>query len=297
MSAITIVEVSPRDGFQNDPQLISTENKVLHIQKLLEAGLQHIEVTSFVHPKKVPQMADAEKVLSGIESLSALTKTGLIPNERGYSRARQSNIDEVNWVTSATDTFNEKNIGMTIEQNDKLFKSVVSQAKEDHIKMCYSVAVAFGCPYEGGVAEKQVLKQVEKAVALEVDRITIADTIGYAIPSEVESLMKKVLSITGDIPVAIHLHDTRGFGLANAYAAYKSGVTIFETSVSGIGGCPFAPGAAGNLATEDLVYLFERMGVSTGLHFDKLIEAANFAATLTTNKALGKIRHIETKFL
>lgn len=297
MSHVTIVEVSPRDGFQNDPQLISTENKVLHIKKLVEAGFDKIEVTSFVHPKKVPQMADAEEVLSQITNMETLQKAALIPNERGYDRARSSNVDEVNWVSAATDTFNQKNIGMSIEENDERFRSVVQKAKEDQIKMNYSIAVAFGCPYEGGVSEEQVLRQVEKAVVLDVDRITIADTIGYAIPSEVESLMPKVVEVAGDIPVAIHLHDTRGFGLANAYAAYKSGVKIFETAVSGIGGCPFAPGAAGNLATEDLVYMFKRMGVETGLDFDKVIEAADFAATLTTNKALGRIRHIERKFL
>lgn len=297
MSEVTIVEVSPRDGFQNDPQLISTEDKVAHIKKLLEAGFNKIEVTSFVHPKKVPQMADAEEVLNQIKDFPQLQKTALIPNERGYERARHNYVDEVNWVSAATDTFNQKNIGMSIEENDERFKVVVARAKEDNIKMNYSIAVAFGCPYEGGVSEEQVIRQVKKAVVLGVDRITIADTIGYAIPSEVESLMKKVVDVAGNIPVAFHLHDTRGFGLSNAYAAYKSGVKIFETAVSGIGGCPFAPGAAGNLATEDLVYMFERMGVKTGLDFDKVIEAANFAASLTTNKALGRIRHIERKFL
>lgn len=297
MSAITIVEVSPRDGFQNDPQFISTENKVAHIKKLTEAGIENIEVTSFVHPKKVPQMADAEAVLTELKDDTTFTKTVLIPNDKGYDRARNSYVDEVNWVSAATDTFNEKNIGMTIEANDALFRTVVEKAREANINICYSVAVAFGCPYEGGVAHKDVLTQVEKAVQLHVDRITIADTIGYGIPSEVETLMKEVVAMVGDIPLAIHLHDTRGLGIANVYAAYKSGVTIFETAVSGIGGCPFAPGAAGNVATEDVVYLFERMGIKTGIDFDKLIEVANHATTLTTNKALGRIRHIEQKFL
>lgn len=297
MAEVTIVEVSPRDGFQNDPKLISTEDKVEHIKKLVEAGFDKIEVTSFVHPKKVPQMADAEDVLGQIKHIIPLKKIALIPNERGYERAAKSHVDEVNWVSAATDTFNQKNIGMTIEDNDRRFFEVRKRAKEDQIQFNYSIAVAFGCPYEGGVSEEQVLRQVEKAVDQQVDRITIADTIGYAIPSQVESLMKKVVDMAAGIPVAIHLHDTRGFGLANAYAAYKQGVTIFETAVSGIGGCPFAPGAAGNLATEDLVYMFERMGVKTGLDFEKMIEAADFAAKLTTNKALGRIRHIERKFL
>lgn len=297
MSRIKIIEVSPRDGFQNDPHFIATEDKVAHVKKLREAGLRNIEVTSFVHPKKVPQMQDAEQVLQQLKAEQGFKKTVLIPNEKGYERALASSVDEVNWVSAATNTFNEKNIGMSIEANDQSFQDVVERAREDGVEVCYSIAVAFGCPYEGEVAHENVLQQVEKALQLQVDRISIADTIGYAVPNEVEELMRKVVSKVDDTPLAIHLHDTRGFGLANAYAAYQAGVTIFESSVSGIGGCPFAPGAAGNLATEDLVYLFERMDIDTGLNFNRLVEVADQAASLTRNKALGRIRHIEQKFL
>lgn len=297
MQRIKVIEVSPRDGFQNETQFIRTKDKVNHIKNLIKSGIDHIELTSFVHPKKVPQMQDAEKVLREFKDEKGLIKTALIPNEKGYERARNSFVDEVNWVSAATDTFNKENIGMTIDTNDQLLKQMIEQAKEDEIKVCYSVAVAFGCPYEGEVKDEKVLERVQYAVNLGVSRITIADTIGYAIPSEVEFLMKKVLQIAGEIPIAIHLHDTRGFGLANAYSAYKVGVRIFETSVGGIGGCPFAPGTAGNLATEDFVYLFNRMGISTGIDLEKLIEAANYGTRLTTNKALGRIRHIERKFL
>lgn len=297
MSDVTIIDVSPRDGLQNDPRQVSTANKIELVKKLLDARLEKIEVTSFVHPKKVPQMSDASDVLNGLTAFPQLEATALIPNLKGYTRAREHQVKEVNWVTSATDTFNKKNIGMSIDENFNLFKSLLDEAKKDNIRTCFSIAVAFGCPYEGGVKPEQVLNLLEKAAKLGIDRIGIADTIGYATPYEVEHLMKEVLAYAKDIPVAIHLHDTRGLGLANAYAAYEAGVRIFETSVSGIGGCPFAPGAAGNLATEDLVYLFERMGVHTGLDFDKLIEAANFAAHLTTNEPLGRIRHVERKFL
>lgn len=297
MSRIKIIEVSPRDGFQNDPHFIATEDKVAHVKKLREAGLRNIEVTSFVHPKKVPQMQDAEQVLKQLKAEQGFKKTVLIPNEKGYERALASSVDEVNWVSAATNSFNEKNIGMSIEANDQSFQDVVERAREDGVEVCYSIAVAFGCPYEGEVAHENVLQQVEKALQLQVDRISIADTIGYAVPNEVEELMRKVVSKVDDTPLAIHLHDTRGFGLANAYAAYQAGVTIFESSVSGIGGCPFAPGAAGNLATEDLVYLFERMDIDTGLNFNRLVEVADQAASLTRNKALGRIRHIEQKFL
>lgn len=297
MPGIKVIEVSPRDGFQNESQFIRTKDKVNHIKKLIESGIGHIELTSFVHPKKVSQMQDAEKVLREFKDENDLIRTALIPNIKGYERARNSVVDEVNWVTAATDTFNKENIGMSIDTNDQLLKQMIKQAKEDEIKICYSVAVAFGCPYEGVVEQEKVLERVEYAINLGVDRITIADTIGYAIPSEVEALMKKVLQIANGVPISIHLHDTRGFGLANAYSAYQVGVRIFETSVGGIGGCPFAPGAAGNLATEDLVYLFNRMGISTGIDLEKLIEAANYGTRLTTNRALGRIRHVERKFL
>ncbi|WP_019414807.1 hydroxymethylglutaryl-CoA lyase [Paenisporosarcina sp. TG20] len=293
MADVKIIDVSPRDGLQNEPNLVSTSDKERLIKLLLDAGLSSVEVTSFVHPLKVPQMADASEVLKAVANFEDLKAIALIPNLKGYERAKEHQLSEVNWVSSATETFNQKNIGLTIDENFNQFELLVKHANKDGIKTCFSIAVSFGCPYEGEVSEEHVLRLVERARNVGVDRIGIADTIGIATPNQVERLMKKVLEIAGEIPVGIHLHDTRGLGSANAYAAYQAGVRIFETAVSGIGGCPFAPGAAGNLATEDLVYLFHRMNIETGLNFDKLLDAADFAASLSSKQPLGRIRHIE----
>lgn len=295
MPDVRIIDVSPRDGLQNEPNPVSTEEKLQLIRMLVEAGVHEVEVTSFVHPLKVPQMADASPLLEAMEVIPNVEAIALIPNLKGYERARMHQLTEVNWVSAATETFNAKNIGMTIDENMEQFLQVLKMAKEDGIKTCFSVAVSFGCPYEGAVAEDKVLEIVRRIKEAGVDRIGIADTIGIATPDHVERLMKKVLEIAGDTPVAIHLHDTRGLGLANAYSAYLAGVRIFETSASGIGGCPFAPGAAGNLATEDLVYLFERMDISTGIDFQKLLDAADYAAILSSKNPLGRIRHVERK--
>lgn len=295
MPDVKIIEVSPRDGLQNDPKLISVNEKKKLVQLLLDSGIDTIEVTSFVHPEKVPQLADASEVLRAITELAGFNKIVLIPNMKGYSRTKQHDIQEVNWVSAASETFNKKNIGLSIKDNMQQFRKVFEQAKQDRVSLCFSIAVSFGCPYEGEVAEEQVLRIVREAKEAGADRIGIADTIGIAVPDQVKSLMDKVLKAADDTSVTIHLHDTRGLGLANAYAAYEAGVRIFETAVSGIGGCPFAPGAAGNLATEDLVYLFHRMNISTGIDFQKVLHAANFAAELSSKNPLGRIRHVEGK--
>lgn len=295
MPDVTIIDVSPRDGLQNDPKPVSAEEKSQLVRMLVEAGVYKVEVTSFVHPLKVPQMADASQLLEMLDAVPEVEAIALIPNLKGYKRARNHRLTEVNWVSAATETFNAKNIGMTIDENMEQFLQVLKMAKEDGIKTCFSVAVSFGCPYEGEVAEHQVLEIVKRIKEAGVDRIGIADTIGIATPDHVERLMGKVLEIAGETPVAIHLHDTRGLGSANAYAAYRAGVRIFETAASGIGGCPFAPGAAGNLATEDLVYLFERMNISTGVDIEKLLDAADYAAILSSKNPLGRIRHVERK--
>ncbi|HJF31932.1 MAG TPA: hydroxymethylglutaryl-CoA lyase [Sporosarcina psychrophila] len=295
MSDITIIDVSPRDGLQNDSKPVSTEEKTTLVRMLVESGISKVEVTSFVRPEKVPQMADASAVVNAVSSIKGLEPIALIPNLKGYERARIHQLTEINWVSSATETFNGKNIGMSIEDNLNQFKVVGKQAEIDGIKTCFSIAVSFGCPYEGEVSEEQVLSLVQRVKEAGADRIGIADTIGIATPDQVGRLMEKVLQIAGDTPVAIHLHDTRGLGSANAYAAYLAGVTIFETAASGIGGCPFAPGAAGNLATEDLVYLFERMNIDTGVDFEKLLDAADYAASLSSKNPLGRIRHVERK--
>ncbi|MBS4192979.1 hydroxymethylglutaryl-CoA lyase [Bacillus sp. FJAT-49705] len=292
MGEISIIEVSPRDGLQNDAVFIPTVKKIKLIYLLAEAGINHIEASSFVHPKKVPQMADAEEVIKSCSVLNDTEITALIPNVKGFERATKFPINEVNWVTAATETFNQRNIGISIEDNFKEFTKLKDKTDQTKIKMCFSIAVSFGCPYEGKVNPDVVLKLVERAVEAGADRIGIADTIGIADPEQTYQLLSRVLEVTGKTPVAIHLHDTRGLGLTNAYAAFNAGVRIFETSASGIGGCPFAPGAAGNLATEDLVYMFNRMSIDTGINFERLLDAADYAASLSSNAPLGRIRQV-----
>ena len=295
MQDVTIIDVSPRDGLQIEPTIVSTNDKVKLIHQLAEAGIKNIESTSFVHPDKVPQMADASEVLNKISIQADVNPIVLIPNMKGFERAIQQKVHEINWVSSATETFNHKNINSSINENFNAFKSVREKARLAKVQVCFSIAVSFGCPYEGNVPEENVVKLVRRAKEAGVDRIGIADTIGIATPHQVDRLMKKVLKEASDTPVSIHLHDTRGFGIANAYAAYLAGLRIFETSVSGIGGCPFAPGSAGNLATEDIVYLFERMGIDTNIDFEKLLAAADMAASLSSRESLGRIRHLDRK--
>ncbi|AGT31062.1 3-hydroxy-3-methylglutarate-CoA lyase [Geobacillus genomosp. 3] len=295
MSDVQIIDVSPRDGLQNEPVVVSTEKKKKLIEMLVRSNVKKIEATSFVHPRKVPQMVDAEQVMKQCKEFAGIEFVALIPNLKGFQRAIQANISEVNWVTAATETFNYKNIGMSIDENFAQFKRIVQESRILNMKVCFSIAVSFGCPYEGEVNPAKVISLVERAVEAGADRIGIADTIGIATPKQVKRLLAEVLQVAQSTPIAIHLHDTRGMGLANAYAALEAGVKIFETSASGIGGCPFAPGAAGNLATEDLVYMFERMGVKTEIDFEKLLEAADFAASLTSNQPLGRIRQVEKR--
>ena len=295
MADVQIIDVGPRDGLQNEPAIVPTEKKKRLIEMLVDSNVKKIEATSFVHPRKVPQMADAEQVMKQCATFGEIEFVALIPNKKGFERAKQTNVSEVNWVTAATETFNYKNIGMSIDENFAQFKTIVQESKALNIKICFSIAVSFGCPYEGEVAPAKVISLVERAVEAGADRIGIADTIGIATPKQVKQLLAEVMQVVPSIPIAIHLHDTRGLGLANAYAALEAGVNIFETSVSGIGGCPFAPGAAGNLATEDLVYVLERMGVRTGIDFEKLLAAADFAASLTSNQPLGRIRQVEKR--
>ena len=293
MENVKIIDVSLRDGLQNDPKIIDLLEKEQLISLLVDAGIKSLEVTSFVHPLKVPQMADASEVMEAISKYGDIEKIALIPNQVGFQRALKSNLQELNWVSAATEQFNQINIGVSIEENFHQLGRIMHEAKEKEIKINFSLAVSFGCPYEGDVDEDHVVNLVKRAANLGVDRITIADTIGIATPNQVTSLMSKILQEIVDIPIGIHLHDTRGLGLANAYAAYLAGIRLFGAAVSGIGGCPFAPGAAGNLATEDLVYLFHRMGVTTGIDFKKLLKAADYAASLSSKNPLGRIRHVE----
>lgn len=277
---VEIVEVSPRDGLQNDPAMLSTQTKVDLINKCVAAGIRRIEVASFVNPKRVPQMADAEAVLESLPSQQSrgesVSYIGLVLNERGFQRAQPTQVDEINLVVMVTDTFSEKNQGMTTEQAIATVERVVPLAKAAGIATSVTMSASFGCPYEGEVPVQRVADVAGRLAATGVDEIAIADTIGVAVPRDVTRRMAAVVQVVGATQLRVHVHNTRNTGYASALAAYEAGVRVLDSSLGGIGGCPFAPRATGNIATEDLVFALERSGVKTGVDLNALITASDW---------------------
>lgn len=279
---ITINEVGPRDGLQNQQQLLSTEQRIQLIEQLLEAGVTHIEIGSFVSPKAVPAMAGTDKVAAGLPANGA-SYSALIPNSKGYDHARAAGITSIALVVAATDTMNEKNIGMSTAQAMSVCRDVIAQGRKDNIHMQAYVATAWECPFEGMVDEKVVIELVSQLDDAGATDIVIADTIGAANPASVKSLMDKLVVNIGAERLSCHFHDTRGMGLANVYAAVEAGIRKFDASIGGLGGCPFSPGATGNIATEDVVLMLEKMGYHTGINLAGLLDAVDMAAKLTGN--------------
>ncbi|HXN08380.1 MAG TPA: hydroxymethylglutaryl-CoA lyase [Candidatus Acidoferrales bacterium] len=276
---VTVVEVGPRDGLQNERTLIPTDVKVRFVDALSDAGLPVIEVTSFVNPKAIPQLADAEDVLRAIARKPGVRYPVLVPNERGFERALIAGAHEIAVFTAASETFNKHNINATIAESIERFKPVVEGAKKHQMRVRGYVSTCFGCPYEGAVKPAAVLEVVAKLLALGIDEISISDTIGVATPRQVAELCALLLQKIDAGRLALHLHDTRGTALANVVAGLQSGVAIFDSSAGGLGGCPYAPGAAGNLATEDLIYMLDGMGIETGVSLDKVVRASALLAT------------------
>lgn len=270
----TIVDVSPRDGLQNEAQPVSTERKVALIEALAGAGVPRIEATSFVSPKAVPQMADAAEVLARLTRQGTTEYAALVPNERGLERALAAAVDVVNIVVVATETFNLRNVNMTVDESMTQAARVAAEASSAGVKVSAVLGAAFHCPFEGPVSEDRVLQLVGRFMDSGFTEVTLADTIGAADPAHVARLGSALSRRWPTISLGVHLHDTRGLGLANAYAAVCSGYVRLETSLGGIGGCPFAPGATGNASTEDLVFMLESMGIATGIALPALIEAA-----------------------
>lgn len=271
---VEVIEVGPRDGFQNIKTPISTRTKLEVIDKLIASGIKKMEVTSFVHPKAIPQMADAADIAKEVCAkypASDFTPLALVPNLAGAKNAFTSGIREVAYVTSASEKHNLANINRTREQSLNELANIITEFPE--LKVRLDVATAFGCPFIGRVDKEMVLSLIEDGVRLGVSTIILADTIGVANPKQVYELAQTVKAAYPHMPVGLHLHDTRGMGLANTLAGLQAGVAMFETSVGGLGGCPFAPGAAGNTATEDLANMLEDMGISTGIHLDTYLEA------------------------
>ena len=271
MPFIHIHEVIARDGFQSEKIFVPTDEKVQLINELSQCGLSKIEVSSFVSPKAVPNLRDAEEVVTSIERNPNITYVALVPNVQGANRAIKAKIDEINLVMSASATHNRKNVNRTNEDSLQGFQEIMEWVKGTGIKVNGSVATSFGCPFEGKVSEDDVQRFIDYYLAMGMDSITLADTTGMANPVQVKRLVKKVVEQIGEVPLTLHFHNTRGMGLANVVAAMEAGATRFDASLGGIGGCPFAPGATGNICTEDLVHMLTEMGIKTGVDLDKLI--------------------------
>lgn len=268
---ITLVEVGPRDGLQSEPEILSTETKAKFVEMAIDAGVTRLEVASFVHPKKVPQMADAEALIERLPQIDGVSYIGLIMNERGLDRALTTKVHEIGMVVVASDTYNRKNQGVGTAESVAAWKSIARRAQENGLRANVMIASAFGCPYEGEVKVSRVVDLVKQVIEAEPAELGLADSIGVAVPNQVTDLLSAVGEVTGDLPVRCHFHNTRNTGLANAQAAVEAGVTYLDASIGGIGGCPFAPAATGNIPTDDLVYMLDRSGVATGVSLEKII--------------------------
>ncbi len=271
---IEMVEVSPRDGLQNEKTLIATTDKIALIERAIMAGARRIEVTSFVNPKAVPQMADAESVCEGLPLRDDVTYIGLVMNARGAGRALATGrIDQLGAVSVATDTFAMANQGQTSDGSIAAAKDIVAMARDAGKTGQVTIAASFGCPFEGEVTEARIVDMAAALAEAQPMEIGLADTIGVGNPAHVASLVAKVRAAVPHIPVRVHFHNTRGTGLANVWAAVQAGAVTVDAAIGGLGGCPFAPGAAGNVSTEDVVYMLERAGVRTGLDLSALVSA------------------------
>jgi len=274
---IEIVEVGPRDGLQNEKALLETPDKVEFVRRLAACGARRIEAVSFVNPKRVPQMAGAEEIMAALPANGGFSRIGLVLNERGWERAVASGCDEANVVVCASDGFGIRNQGASVTEQMAALAAIVARRELDGgPPITLTISVAFGCPFEGEVSQDQVVAIAREAAALGVGEIALGDTIGVADPWTVRARIEAVRAAAPDAHLRMHFHDTRGTGLANAYASVEAGVTILDASCGGLGGCPFAPAATGNIATEDLVYMLGRAGYETGLDMAGLIETGRW---------------------
>jgi hydroxymethylglutaryl-CoA lyase len=274
--SIEIVEVGPRDGLQSEPEVIATDVKVELIGRLIDAGVRRVEVASFVNPKRVPQMADAEAVLGSLPSRSDVHYVGLVLNRKGFDRALAAGCKEIGMVTAATDSFAQRNQGASIDATIAAWNEIAPLASAAGIRAQVTVSVAFGCPFEGEVSSRRVVEIAKRLAEANPFEIAVADTIGVAVPSEVTDLIGQLREALPLTRLRCHFHNTRNTAVANAYAAVLAGVTTLDSSIGGVGGCPFAPNATGNVATEDLVYMLSRAGYDTGIDLNKLIDTANW---------------------
>ena len=289
-ASVRIVEVGPRDGLQNEKVLIPTEQKIQFIQMLAAAGLPVVEATSFVSPRAIPQLGDASAVMAGLTRFPATEYPVLVPNIKGMERAIGAGVRSIAVFTAASESFTRHNINATIAESLANFQPVVRLAQQEGIPVRGYISTVFGCPYEGRVAPQKVLDVARALLEMGISELSLGDTIGVATPNQVAEIIELLL-YQGNIPVdqlAVHFHDTRGTALANVLMALQLGISIVDASAGGLGGCPYAPGAAGNLATEDLLYMLHGMGIQTGVSLERVVEATSFIAPLLGHAPTSK---------
>lgn len=273
---VTIKEVGPRDGLQNEPVWIATEDKITWINQLSRTGLSYIEITSFVHPKWIPALRDAIDVAKGINREKGVTYAALVPNQRGLENALEGGIDEACVFMSASETHNRKNINKSTSESLHILKQVNNDAQKANLTTRAYLSTVFGCPYEKDVPIEQVIRLSEALFELGISELSLGDTIGAANPAQVETVLEALLARFPANQIALHFHDTRGTALANMVTALQMGITVFDGSAGGLGGCPYAPGSSGNAATEDIVYMLEQMDIKTNVKLEKLLSAAKW---------------------
>jgi hydroxymethylglutaryl-CoA lyase len=288
--SIVITEVGPRDGLQNEARPIPVEGKVALIERLAQTGLRRIEAVSFVHPRAVPQMANAEEVMASLRRYPGVAYIGLVPNLKGAQRAVAAGVDELATVVSASQSHNRANLNATIEETMTQIAQIAALAKDAGLPWAGYISTAFGCPYEGKVDADVVISLGQALHRLGAYAVSLGDTIGVANPRQVYELVSRFLKEVPGVELRLHFHDTRGVALANVVAAMQAGATQFDGSVGGLGGCPYAPGASGNVATEDLVAMAEAMGIRTGVDLHALVEVSWFAEELVGRPLDGKVR-------
>jgi isopropylmalate/homocitrate/citramalate synthase len=285
--SLSLREVGPRDGLQNEQQVFPPATRAELVRRLAGTGLRRIEAASFVNPERVPQMAGAEDVAGALERRNGIEYAGLALNLRGYERLRETELDEVSFALAATESFSQRNAGASVDESIAAAEQIVERARSDGIRASLTISVAFGCPFEGRVDPDLVVGIAERLAATDADELVLADTIGVATPSNARRLLERVIQLGK--PVGGHFHNTRNTGFANAYAALEAGVEALDASVGGLGGCPFAPKATGNIATEDLVYLLEGEGIETGVDLEALIEVSDWLEGLLGRRLEGYV--------
>lgn len=288
-TTVKIVEVGPRDGLQNEAQIISTQDKIALIERLSETGLRYIEATSFVSKQWIPQLGDAEEVMQGLRRNPKVIYSALVPNMQGFDRALLVEINEVAVFTAASETFNQKNIHCTIDESIQRFEPVLAKAREEKIKVRGYISCALGCPYEGDIAPEKVAQIAKILYEKGCYEISLGDTIGVGTVNKVNAMLDAVMKEIPIEAIAVHFHDTYGQALVNIYAALQKGIAIIDSAVAGLGGCPYAKGASGNVATEDVLYFLNGLGIKTDIDIQKIVDVANFISNKLGKSPQSKV--------